>query len=243
MDQTINVKSLLEAGVHFGHRSRRWNPKMKQFIFGKRQGIYVIDLEKTMERLRMAYEVVRETAESGKDVLFVGTKQQAKPIVREEAERCNASYVTERWVGGLFTNFDQVSTRIARLAELDRMKADGRFASHSKKEQSVLEKEYVKLQKIFGGVRDMDRLPGAMFVVDAVREHTPLAEARRMKIPIIALIDTNGDPDLVDYPIPGNDDAMRSIKLVAGMIANAVMEGKKGFETEGKPRATEAGTR
>ena len=232
MDQTVTVRSLLEAGVHFGHRSRRWNPKMKQFIFGKRQGIYVIDLEKTMERLRMAYQVVREIAESGKDVLFVGTKQQAKPIVREEAERCGASYVTERWVGGLLTNFDQVSTRISRLAELDRMKADGRFASHSKKEQSVLEKEYTKLQKIFGGVKDMDRLPGALFVVDAVREHTPLAEARRMHVPIIALIDTNGDPDGIDYPIPGNDDALRSIRLVAGMIANAVMEGRKQFDTE-----------
>ena len=240
MDQTVTIKNLLEAGVHFGHRSRRWNPKMKPFIFGKRQGIYVIDLEKTLERLRMAYQVIRETAESGKDVLFVGTKQQAKPIVREEAERCGASFVTERWVGGLLTNFEQVSTRIARLAELDRMKADGRFASHSKKEQSVLEKEHVKLQKIFGGVKDMDRLPGALFVVDAVREHTPLAEARRMHIPIIALIDTNGDPDLVDYPIPGNDDAMRSIKLVSGAMAGAVMEGKKGFETEGKPRAAQA---
>ena len=243
MDQALNIKALLEAGVHFGHRSRRWNPKMKPFIFGKRQGIYVIDLEKTLERLRLAYQKVRETAESGKDVVFVGTKQQAKPIIKEEAERCGASFITERWVGGLLTNFDIVSRSIARLAELERMKADGRFAAHSKKEQSVLEKEYSKLVKLYIGVKDMDRLPGAMFVVDAVREATPIAEAKRVGIPIIALIDTNGDPDLIDFPIPGNDDAMRSIKLVAGHMANAVMEGKKGFDTEVKPQAAEAAAR
>ena len=239
MDQAINIKQLLEAGVHFGHRSRRWNPKMKPFIFGKRQGIYVIDLEKTLERLRLAYSLIRETAESGKDVLFVGTKQQAKPIMKEEAERCGAHFITERWVGGLLTNFEQVSSRIARLAELERMKADGRITNFTKKEQSLLDKEHGKLFKVFGGVKDMDRLPGAMFVVDAVREHTPIAEARRVKIPIVALIDTNGNPDPIDFPIPGNDDAMRSIKLVAGYMANAVMEGKKGFESEGKGRGGE----
>lgn len=232
MDQTITIKQLLEAGVHFGHRSRRWNPKMKPFIFGKRQGIYVIDLEKSLERIRLAYQFVRETAESGKEVLFVGTKQQAKLIIKEEAERCGAPYVNERWVGGLLTNFDQVSGSIARLSELERMKADGRFATHTKKEQSLLDKEYGKLLKIFGGVREVDRLPGAMFVVDVVREATPVAEARRVAMPVVALVDTNGDPELASYPIPGNDDAMRSIKLVASYIANAVMEGKKGFEAE-----------
>jgi small subunit ribosomal protein S2 len=236
VDQTINIKHLLEAGVHFGHRSRRWNPKMKPFIFGKRQGIYVIDLEKTLERMRLAYQLVRETAESGKELLFVGTKQQAKVILKEEAERCGAHYITERWVGGLLTNFEQVSSRIARLAELERMKADGRLSTVTKKEQSLLDKEHAKLAKIFGGVKDMDRLPGAMFVVDAVREATPIAEAKRMKIPIVALIDTNGNPDPIDFPIPGNDDAMRSIKLVTSFVADAAMEGKKGFETEGKGR-------
>lgn len=243
MDQTVTIKNLLEAGVHFGHRSRRWNPKMKPFIFGKRQGIYVIDLERTLERLKLAYQVARTTAESGKDVLFVGTKQQAKVIIKEEAERCGAHHITERWVGGLLTNFEQVSSSIARLAELERMKADGRFAQHSKKEQSVLEKEYTKLTKLYSGVKDMDRLPGAMFVVDTMREATPIAEARRVKLPIIALVDTNGDPETIDYPIPGNDDAMRSIKLVAGYIANAVMEGKKGFETEVKPEPKETTAR
>jgi small subunit ribosomal protein S2 len=243
VDQTISIKNLLEAGVHFGHRSRRWNPKMKPFIFGKRQGIYVVDLEKTLERLRLAYQLVRETAESGKDVLFCGTKQQAKVILKEEAERCGSPFITERWIGGLLTNFDQVSGRIARLAELERMKADGRYAGYTKKEQSLLEKEYNKLLKILGGVRDMDRLPGAMFVVDVVREATPIAEARRVKIPIVALVDTNGDPDLVNYPIPGNDDAMRSIKLIAGYMANAVMEGKKGFGEDAQSPKAKAGTR
>jgi small subunit ribosomal protein S2 len=235
VDQTITVKQLLEAGVHFGHRSRRWNPKMKPFIFGKRQGIYVIDLDKTLERLRIAYQMVRETAETGKDVLFVGTKQQAKVILKEEAERCSAPYITERWIGGLLTNFEQVSGRIARLADLERLKNDGRWQNHTKKEQSLLDKEYNKLLKILGGVREMDRLPGAMFVVDVIREATPVAEARRVGIPIVALVDTNGDPELVTHPIPGNDDAMRSIKLVTSFMANAVMEGKKGFDTEVKP--------
>lgn len=242
MDQTITIRNLLEAGVHFGHRSRRWNPKMKPFVFGRRQGIYVIDLDKTLERLRVAYQLARETAEAGKDVLFVGTKQQARAIMKEEAERCESPYVTERWIGGLLTNFDQVSRRIARLAELERMKSDGRFGNLTKKEQSLFEKEYTKLLKILGGVRTMDRLPGALFVVDIVREATPVAEARRAKIPIIALVDTNGNPELVDCPIPGNDDAMRSIKLIAGHIANAILEGKKGFSEEEFRTTAETGT-
>ncbi|MEO0107929.1 MAG: 30S ribosomal protein S2 [candidate division WOR-3 bacterium] len=236
MDQTLGLRHLLEAGVHFGHRSRRWNPRMKPYIFGKRQGIYVIDLEKTLERLRIACQVAREIAETGKDLLFVGTKQQAKPIIKEEAERCGSWYVTERWVGGLLTNFEQVSKQIARLSDLERMRVDGRLGAMSKKDQARFEREYAKLAKLFGGVKDMDRLPGAIFVIDAVKEKTPIAEARRMRIPVIALIDTNGNPELVDYPIPGNDDAMRSIKLFAGQIALAVMEGKKGFESE-KPQS------
>ncbi len=232
MDQTLTLKDLLEAGVHFGHRSRRWNPKMKDFIFGKKNGIYIIDLEKTLERIRAAYQLVRSVSESGKDTLFVGTKQQAKPIIEEEANRCGAFYVTERWLGGLLTNFDNVSTRILRLVEMDRMKTEGRLENLTKKELANFEREYQRLAKIFYGVKEMDRLPGVVYIVDPMREATALAEAKRMKIPVVGFIDTNGDPDLIDYPIPGNDDAMRSIKLVSSMIANAVMEGKKGFETD-----------
>ena len=232
MDQTLTLKDLLEAGVHFGHRSRRWNPKMKEFIFGKKNGIYIIDLEKTLERIRAAYQLVRSVSESGKDTLFVGTKQQARPIIEEEANRCGAFYVTERWLGGLLTNFDNVSTRILRLVEMERMKTEGRLENLTKKELANFEREYQRLAKIFYGVKEMDRLPGVVYIVDPIREATALAEARRMKIPVVGFIDTNGDPDLIDYPIPGNDDAMRSIKLVSSMIANAVMEGKKGFETD-----------
>jgi small subunit ribosomal protein S2 len=232
MDQTLTVRDLLEAGVHFGHRSRRWNPKMKPFIFGKKNGIYIIDLEKTLELIRNAYQIVRNITEAGKDALLIGTKQQAKPIIEEEAKRCGAFYVTERWLGGLLTNFDNISTRILRLVELERMRTEGRFESLTKKEISGLDHEYQKLAKIFSGVKEMDRLPGVVFIIDVMREATALAEAKRMKIPVVGFIDTNGDPDLVDYPIPGNDDAMRSIKLITSIIANAVMEGKKGFETE-----------
>lgn len=232
MDQTLTIRDLLEAGVHFGHRSRRWNPKMKPYIFGKKNGIYIIDLEKTLEKIRNAYQTVRSIIETGKDALFVGTKQQAKPIIEEEAKRCGAFYVNERWLGGLLTNFDVVSSCILRLVELERMKTEGRFESMTKKEAANLEREYNRLAKMFSGVKDMDRLPGVVFIVDVMRERTALAEAKRMKIPVVGFIDTNGDPDLVDYPIPGNDDAMRSIKLITQIIANAVMEGKKGFETE-----------
>lgn len=232
MDQTLTIRHLLEAGVHFGHRSRRWNPKMKNYIFGKKNGIYIIDLEKTLDRIRIAYQAVQRIIETGKDALFVGTKQQAKPIIEEEAKRCGAFYVTERWLGGLLTNFDVVSTRILRLVELERIKNEGRLEAMTKKEIANLEREYNRLAKIFSGVKEMDRLPGVVYIVDVMREKTALAEAKRMKIPVVGFIDTNGDPELVDYPIPGNDDAMRSIKLITQIIANAVMEGKKGFETE-----------
>jgi len=232
MDQTLTIRDLLEAGVHFGHRARRWNPKMKPYIFGKKNGIYIIDLEKTLDKIRDAYQIVRNVSEAGRDALFIGTKQQAKPIIEEEAKRCGAFYVTERWLGGLLTNFDVVSTRILRLVELDRMKAEGRLETMTKKEVASLGREYDRLAKIFSGVKEMDRLPGVVFIVDVTREMTALAEAKRMKIPVIGFIDTNGDPDLGDHVIPGNDDAMRSIKLITQTIANAVMEGKKGFETE-----------
>ena len=232
MDQTITIKSLLEAGLHFGHRSRRWNPKMKPYIFGKKHGIYIIDLEKTMERLRIAYDAVVNISEAGQDVLFVGTKQQARPIVEEEARRCGAFYVTERWIGGLLTNFEVVSTRIARMVDLDRMIQDSDYGEATKKESILLQREYKKLHKMFSGVREMDRLPGAMYIIDPVREDTALAEARRLKIPVVSLIDSNGDPSDIDYPIPGNDDALRAIKLVTGTVANAVMEGRKEHDTD-----------
>ena len=232
MDQTITLKSLLEAGLHFGHRAHRWNPKMKPYIFGKRNGIYIVDLEKTIERLRVAYDAIRNVSEAGQDILFVGTKQQARPIIKEEAERCGAFYVTERWIGGLLTNYEVVSARINRMAQLERMIDSDDYGDATKKEAILMRREHAKLAKMFGGVRSMDRLPGAIFLVDPTREDTALAEAKRIRIPVVALIDTNGDPDNIDYPIPGNDDALRSIKLVTGAIANAVLEGRKEHELE-----------
>jgi len=223
---------LLEAGVHFGHHSRRWNPKMKPFIFGKKHGIFIIDLEKSLERMRLAYDAARNITEAGKDILFVGTKQQARPIIEEEATRCGSCYVTERWLGGLLTNFEILSTRITRLSDLERMINEGQYGKTTKKEALLLQREHKKLLRVFAGLKALDRLPGAVFVVDPVREATAVAEARRVRIPVIALIDTNGDPDGIDFPIPGNDDALRSIRLVAGMIANAVMEGRKQFDAE-----------
>lgn len=232
MDQTLTIKQLLEAGVHFGHHSRRWNPKMKPFIFGKKHGIFIIDLEKSLERMRLAYDAVRNITESGRDILFVGTKQQARPIIEEEATRCGSCYVTERWLGGLLTNFEILSTRITRLSDLERMINEGQYGKSTKKETLLLQREHKKLLRVFAGLKALDRLPGAIFVVDPVREATAVAEAQRVRIPVIALIDTNGDPEGIDYPIPGNDDALRSIRLVTGMVANAVMEGRKQFDTE-----------
>jgi small subunit ribosomal protein S2 len=232
VDQTLTIKQLLEAGVHFGHHSRRWNPKMKPFIFGKKHGIFIIDLEKSLERMRLAYDAVRNITESGRDILFVGTKQQARPIIEEEATRCGSCYVTERWLGGLLTNFEILSTRITRLSDLERMINEGQYGKSTKKETLLLQREHKKLLRVFAGLKALDRLPGAIFVVDPVREATAVAEAQRVRIPVIALIDTNGDPEGIDYPIPGNDDALRSIRLVTGMVANAVMEGRKQFDTE-----------
>lgn len=243
MDQTITIKDLLEAGVHFGHRARRWNPKMKPYIFGKKNDIFIIDLEKTMDRINVAADAIRRVAELGQDVLFVGTKQQAKPIIEEEAKRCGAFYVNERWLGGLLTNFEVVSNRIARLVELERILSEGRTSKYTKKETLMLDREHKKLMKIFAGVKEMDRLPGIIYLIDVVREATPLAEARRSKIPVVAMIDTNGDPEKIDYPIPSNDDALRSIKLITSIMANSVLEGRKGFaddtETEAETEVTE----
>jgi small subunit ribosomal protein S2 len=232
VDQTLTIKQLLEAGVHFGHHSRRWNPKMKPFIFGKKHGIFIIDLEKSLERMRLAYDAVRNITESGRDILFVGTKQQARPIIEEEATRCGSCYVTERWLGGLLTNFEILSTRITRLSDLERMINEGQYGKTTKKEALLLQREHKKLLRVFAGLKALDRLPGAVFVIDPVREATAVAEAQRVRIPVVALIDTNGDPEGIDYPIPGNDDALRSIRLVTGMVANAVMEGRKQFDTE-----------
>jgi small subunit ribosomal protein S2 len=235
VDQTLTIKQLLEAGVHFGHHSRRWNPKMKPFIFGKKHGIFIIDLEKSLERMRLAYDAVRNITEAGRDILFVGTKQQARPIIEEEAARCGSCYVTERWLGGLLTNFEILSTRITRLSDLERMINEGQYGRTTKKEALLLQREHKKLLRVFAGLKALDRLPGAVFVIDPVREATAVAEAKRVHIPVIALIDTNGDPEGIDFPIPGNDDALRSIRLVAGMVANAVMEGRKQFDSEEVP--------
>jgi small subunit ribosomal protein S2 len=240
MDKTVEpseitfptAKTLLEAGVHFGHRTRFWNPKMQPFIYGKREGIYIIDVEKTLERLRIAYDFIRRVAEQGQDILFVGTKQQAKPIIEEEAIRCGALFVNERWVGGLLTNFNVVSLRITRYLELEKLVQEGELEKYPTKEATRLMKEYNRLKKVFHGLRNMEKLPGALYVIDPRREETPVREARRVKIPIVGFVDTNADPTMVDYPIPGNDDAMRSIKLITSVIANAVLEGKKILEQE-----------
>ncbi len=229
---SFDLKNLLEAGVHFGHRARRWNPKFERFIYGKRNGIHIIDIRQTLERLRLAYEAVGSILETGGDAIFVGTKQQAREIITKEAGRCGSHFVVDRWVGGLLTNFENVSKRVQRYAELDSIITGEQFKELPEKEQVRLMRLHRKMSKLYKGVRNMDSIPGLMFVVDPVKEATAVAEVRRLKIPVIALIDTNGDPDSVDYPIPGNDDAMRSIKLVTSVVADAVMRSKKAFEAE-----------
>ncbi len=224
----VDIKALLEAGVHFGHKRRRWNPKMRQYIFTERQGIHIIDLRKTLEMLEKAYNKVREVAANDGKILFVCTKKQGKDVVREEAERCGAFYIVERWLGGLLTNFETIKTRIERMKDLERMMDDGRIEQYPKKERVKLEKELEKLRKVLGGIKDMDTLPDLIYIVDIVTEDIAVKEARKLGIPIVALVDTNGDPDLIDYPIPGNDDAIRSIKLITKTIADAVIEGKQG---------------
>ena len=224
----ISMKQLLEAGVHFGHQTRRWNPKMAQYIFTERNGIYIIDLQKTVKKLEEAYFFVRDTAAAGESILFVGTKKQAQDAIREEAERAGMFYVNARWLGGMLTNFTTMRTRIARLNQLKQMQEDGTFDLLPKKEVIKLQLEIAKLEKYLGGVKDMKKLPGAMFVVDPRKEKNAIAEARKLKIPVVAIVDTNCDPDEVDYVIPGNDDAIRAIKLISATMANAVLEGKQG---------------
>jgi small subunit ribosomal protein S2 len=223
----VNMKQLLEAGVHFGHQTRRWNPKMKKFIFTARSSIYIIDLKKTAERIDRAYQMVKSKAATGETILFVGTKKQAKEAVTNEAQRCGMPYVTERWLGGMLTNFQTVRRSLKRLEEIEKMSQDGSFEKFTKKEVLKLEKERKKLEKNLGGIRDMNRLPGVVFVVDTKKEKIGVAEANRLNIPLVAILDTNSDPDLISYPIPGNDDAIRSIRLITRLMADAVMEGRQ----------------
>ena len=224
----ISMKQLLEAGVHFGHQTRRWNPKMKQYIFTERNGIYIIDLQMTVKKIDEAYMFLRDLAADGKSVLFVGTKKQAQESIEQEAKRCEMFYVNQRWLGGMLTNFKTIQTRIARLKKIEQMEENGEFDLLPKKEVIGLKAEQAKLEKNLGGIKEMKRLPAALFVVDPRKEHIAVADARTLGIPIVAIIDTNCDPDEVDYPIPGNDDAIRAVKLIAGKMADAVLEGKQG---------------
>lgn len=228
----ISMKQLLEAGVHFGHQTRRWNPKMATYIFTERNGIYIIDLQKTVRKIDDAYMFIRNLAMEGKTILFVGTKKQAQESIEQEAKRCNMFYVNHRWLGGMLTNFKTIRTRVDRLNRIDQMEAAGQFDVLPKKEVIKLEHEREKLENNLGGIREMKKLPGALFVVDPRKEHIAVAEARILGIPIVGIVDTNCDPDEVDYIIPGNDDAIRAVKLIAGKMADAVLEGKQGEQNE-----------
>ncbi len=222
----VSMKDLLEAGVHFGHQTRRWNPKMKRYIYGGRNGIYIIDLHQTLKLFEEAYEFIRETAAEGEVVLFIGTKKQAQDAVREAAEQCRMFHVSQRWLGGMLTNWSTIQKRIQRLRELERMEETGDIARRPKKEQAVLYEEKEKLERILGGIKEMPKLPGAVFVVDLRKEHIAVKEARKLGIPVVAIVDTNCDPDEVDYVIPGNDDAIRAIRLITSKMAEAVLEGR-----------------
>ena len=224
----VSMKQLLEAGVHFGHQTRRWNPKMAEYIFTERNGIYIIDLQKTVKKLDEAYNFVKEISTEGKSVLFVGTKKQAQESVKEEALRAGAFYVNARWLGGMMTNFTTIRRRVARLKQLRAMEEDGTFDLLPKKEVIKLNLEIEKLEKFLGGIKDMDELPGALFIIDPRKERIAVAEAKKLNIPIVAIVDTNCDPDEIDYVIPGNDDAIRAVKLIAGAMADAVIEGRGG---------------
>lgn len=228
----VSMKQLLEAGVHFGHQTRRWNPKMAEYIYMERNGIYIIDLQKTVKKLELAYDFVREIAENDGTILFVGTKKQAQDSVREEAERAGMYYVNARWLGGMLTNFKTMRTRVDRLAQLRKMREDGTFDMLPKKEVIKHTNDIEKLEKYLGGVEKMKKLPDALFVIDPRKEHNAIAEARRLNIPIIAIVDTNCDPDEIDYVIPGNDDAIRAIRLISSAMANAVQEGHQGLDAE-----------
>ncbi len=233
----VSMKQLLEAGVHFGHQTRRWNPKMAPYIYMERNGIYIIDLQKTVKKLEEAYNFVRSLSEKGDSLLFVGTKKQAQDAVKEEAERVGMFFVNARWLGGMLTNFKTMRTRIDRLAQLRKMQEDGTFDILPKKEVIKLTNEIDKLEKYLGGVKDMKRLPAALFIIDPRKERNAIAEARKLKIPIVAIVDTNCDPDEIDYIIPGNDDAIRAIRLISATMANAIQEGRQGADAEAEEAA------
>ena len=224
----VSMKQLLEAGVHFGHQTRRWNPKMATYIYTERNGIYIIDLQKTVKKLEEAYNFIREISANGGNVLFVGTKKQAQDAIREEAARCGGYYVNARWLGGMLTNFRTMRTRIDRLAQLKKMEEDGTFAMLPKKEVIKHQGEIAKLEKYLGGVKEMKKIPTALFIVDPRKERNAIAEAHKLNIPIVAIVDTNCDPDEIDYVIPGNDDAIRAIRLIAAAMASAAIEGRQG---------------
>ena len=228
----VSMKALLEAGVHFGHQTRRWNPKMAPYIYTERNGIYIIDLQKTVKKLEEAYNFVRQLSENGQSLLFVGTKKQAQEAIKDEAARCGQYYVNARWLGGMMTNFKTMRTRIDRLNQLKTMQTDGTFDMLPKKEVMKHLGEIAKLEKYLGGVTEMKKLPGALFVVDPRKERNAINEARKLNIPIVAIVDTNCDPDEIDYVIPGNDDAIRAVKLIAGKMADAILEGHQGEDTE-----------
>jgi small subunit ribosomal protein S2 len=235
----VSMKQLLEAGVHFGHQTRRWNPKMSRYIFTERNGIYIIDLQKTVKKMDEAYNFVRDLAADGGKVLFVGTKKQAQESIKNEAERCNMFYVNERWLGGMMTNYQTIDKRVRRLKMLEKQQEDGTFDVLPKKEVTLLKHEMEKLQRNLGGIKDMKKLPDAVFIIDPKKEEIAVAEARKLNIPIIATVDTNCDPDVIDYPIPANDDAIRAVKLLTGKIADAVLEGNQGEQTEEAAEAKE----
>ncbi len=226
----ISMKQLLEAGVHFGHQTRRWNPKMSEYIFTERNGIYIIDLQKTVRMVDDAYNFIRDVAASGKSVLFVGTKKQAQESIQVEAQRCDQHFINARWLGGMLTNFKTIRTRVEKMKEIERMRENGQMDLLPKKEAIGLDKLHEKLENNLGGIQDMKRLPGALFVVDPRKEHIAVQEARTLGIPIVAIVDTNCDPDEIDYVIPGNDDAIRAVKLIAGKMADAVLEGRQGAQ-------------
>ena len=235
----VSMKQLLEAGVHFGHQTRRWNPKMATYIYTERHGIHIIDLQKTVKKLEDAYNFVRSLAENDQSVLFVGTKKQAQDAVKEEAERVGMYYVNARWLGGMLTNFRTMRTRVERLNQLKKMQEDGTFDMLPKKEVMKLMGEMTKLEKYLGGVKEMKKLPGALFVIDPRKEHIAIAEARKLHIPVVAIVDTNCDPDEVDYVIPGNDDAIRAVKLIVNKMADAVIEANEGEQMVDTAEATE----
>ncbi len=235
----VSMKQLLEAGVHFGHQTRRWNPKMAPYIFTERNGIYIIDLQKTVKKLEDAYMFVRELSANGGEILFVGTKKQAMDSVKEEAERCGMPFVNARWLGGMLTNFNTIKLRIKRLAQLKAMEADGTFDLLPKKEVAKLKLQIEKLEKFLGGITEMKKMPAAMFIVDPRKERIAVAEAHKLGIPIVAIVDTNCDPDEIDYVIPGNDDAIRAVKLIAGAMADAVIEGRQGEQSAPEAESAE----